>query len=260
MTEIFAEPQASWFGGETATGSIAGRVSAVVGGAATAGRLPVLVAYDIPGRDCGSYSAGGASGDAAYLGWIGQFAAGIAGRPAVVILEPDALAQLDCLSAANAADRMSLIAQAIVILRGGARTSVYVDAGHSSWVPSQAMAARLNSAGIANANGFALNVSNFNTTAAEEAYGDELSALVGGKHYVVDTSRNGHGPAPGGAWCNPAGRALGALPGSPTHDPRADALLWVKRPGESDGTCNGGPSAGTFWPSYAAGLAHAIGW
>ena len=32
------------------------------------------------------------------------------------------------------------------------------------------------------------------------------------------------------------------------------------RPGESDGTCNGGPSAGTFWPAYAAGIAHAIGW
>jgi len=29
----------------------------------------------------------------------------------------------------------------------------------------------------------------------------------------------------------------------------------IKRPGESDGTCNGGPSAGTFWPEYALGLA-----
>jgi endoglucanase len=30
--------------------------------------------------------------------------------------------------------------------------------------------------------------------------------------------------------------------------------LWIKRPGESDGTCNGGPPAGTFWDAYAIGL------
>jgi len=29
----------------------------------------------------------------------------------------------------------------------------------------------------------------------------------------------------------------------------------VKHPGESDGTCNGGPTAGTFWTDYAIGLA-----
>ncbi len=41
----------------------------------------------------------------------------------------------------------------------------------------------------------------------------------------------------------------------------ADALLWVKPPGESDGTCRPGePSAGTFWVDYALGLAHAAGW
>jgi endoglucanase len=83
---------------------------------------------------------------------------------------------------------------------------------------------------------------------------------VGGKHFVIDTSRNGAGAAPGGAWCNPPGRALGASPGSAGHGARVDALLWIKRPGESDGTCNGGPSAGAFWPAYGAGLAHAIGW
>lgn len=33
-----------------------------------------------------------------------------------------------------------------------------------------------------------------------------------------------------------------------------DAFLWVKPPGESDGTCNGGPPAGKFWLDYALGL------
>lgn len=34
-----------------------------------------------------------------------------------------------------------------------------------------------------------------------------------------------------------------------------DVFLWVKPPGESDGTCNGGPAAGRWWPEYALGLA-----
>ena len=78
---------------------------------------------------------------------------------------------------------------------------------------------------------------------------------MGGKHFVVDTSRNGLGPTPDGQWCNPPGRALGAAPTLETGDPAADAFLWIKRPGESDGACNGGPSAGTWWADYALGLA-----
>ncbi len=37
--------------------------------------------------------------------------------------------------------------------------------------------------------------------------------------------------------------------------PLKDANLWVKRVGESDGSCNGGPSAGQWWPEYAIALA-----
>ena len=89
---------------------------------------------------------------------------------------------------------------------------------------------------------------------AENAYGREVAGRLVGKGFVVDTSRNGRGPAPGGEWCNPAGRGLGAPPAiAPGGGP--DANLWIKRPGESDGTCNGGPAAGVFWPTYAIGLA-----
>ena len=35
---------------------------------------------------------------------------------------------------------------------------------------------------------------------------------------------------------------------------KLDAYLWVKAPGESDGTCNGGPYAGAWWPDYALRL------
>jgi endoglucanase len=120
------------------------------------------------------------------------------------------------------------------------------------------MATRLTAAGISSARGFSLNVSHFDPTATEVAYGHSISSLVGGKTFVVDTSRNGLGT--NGQWCNPSGRALGDRPTAQTGDARADAFLYIKRPGESDGTCNGGPAAGTFWPSYAIGLANRAAW
>jgi endoglucanase len=78
---------------------------------------------------------------------------------------------------------------------------------------------------------------------------------------VIDTSRNGNGPAPSGPagnehWCNPAGRKLGDLPTTTTGVPLADAYLWIKRPGESDGACgNDAPPAGQWFPDYALALA-----
>jgi endoglucanase len=106
--------------------------------------------------------------------------------------------------------------------------------------------------GIENADGFALNVSNFETTQDNMEYGTKISQLLGGKHFVIDTSRNGLGS--NGEWCNPPGRATGEKPTLSTGHPLVDAFLWVKVPGESDGTCRGGPRAGEWWPDYALGL------
>src|SRR6202042_2182534 len=60
--------------------------------------IPVLVLYNIPGRDCGSYSAGGAENTADYETWINAIAAAIGRQKVVIVLEPDALADLpsDC--------------------------------------------------------------------------------------------------------------------------------------------------------------------
>ena len=117
------------------------------------------------------------------------------------------------------------------------------------------MAARLREVGVDQAAGFALNISNFNTDDSCVTYGTEVSRQLGGRtHFVVDSSRNGLGPAPDGEWCNPPDRALGRDPTTDTATPLVDGFLFIKRPGESDGTCNGGPRAGTWWPEYALGL------
>jgi endoglucanase len=251
MDKIGAQPQADWFG--EWSGDVRSAVSRRVATIRAARALPVLVTYYIPLRDCGGYSGGGASSPDAYRSWIRAFADGLGRGRAAVVLEPDALAGMDCLSPSDRQTRLDLLRDAVAVLASRPRTSVYLDAGHSHWHTPAAIVPRLRSAGIKAARGFSLNVSNSHPTDEQRRYGAAISKRTGGKHFLIDTSRNGLGSS--GEWCNPEGRALGKRPTARTGDPRADAYLWIKAPGESDGTCNGGPDPGLWWPEYALGLA-----
>jgi endoglucanase len=250
MDILAAQSVASWFGNWNT--DVYSAVHDLVSRAAAKGQTPVLVAYNIPGRDCGGYSAGGSNSPSGYKDWINSFAKGIGSSKAIVILEPDALAGITCLSQPDQNTRLSLISNAVSTLKANSGTKVYIDAAHSGWVDAATMATRLKQANIDRADGFALNVSNFDATDVSTNYGKQVSSGVGNKHFVIDTSRNGNGS--NGEWCNPSGRALGEKPTLQTGNSQIDAYLWIKAPGESDGNCNGGPSAGVWWPDYALGL------
>jgi endoglucanase len=257
-SRIADRPAAVWFA-DYAPATIASRVRAVTSGGAAQDRVPVVVAYAIPDRDCGGASQGGAPDLGAYDAWIDRFAAGLGSGEVVVVLEPDSIAQSECLSAAQRADRFASLARAGRVLKAAnPEARVYYDAGHSGWRPAAEQAALLKQAGAASAassDGIFSNVSNFHTTAAETAYDRQiLDALDGppGLGAVIDTSRNGNGAPPDGEWCDPPGRKVGRAPTLNTGEPSIDAYLWVKLPGESDG-CKGTP--GTFSPSYAYDLA-----
>ncbi|MFD5132905.1 glycoside hydrolase family 6 protein [Streptomyces olindensis] len=257
-SRIADQPAAVWFA-EYAPDTLTARVAAVTSGGAAQGRVPVLVPYAIPGRDCGGHSQGGAPDLDAYDAWIDRFAAGLGSGEVIVVLEPDSVAQAECLSAGERADRFASLARAGRVLKAAnPRARVYFDAGHSGWNAPGKQAAWLRQAGAASpgsSDGIFSNVSNFHTTADEVAYDRRVLDALGGPASlgaVIDTSRNGNGAPADGQWCDPAGRKLGRTPTLSTGEPRIDAYLWVKLPGESDG-CKGRP--GTFTASYAYDLA-----
>ncbi|MCX4752936.1 glycoside hydrolase family 6 protein [Kitasatospora purpeofusca] len=258
LLRIASRPSSQWLTDQSARAT----AEQVSRRAAEADRTPVFVAYNIPHRDCGLYSAGGATDAAAYRAWVTGLAEALGDRRAWVVLEPDAVAHtLDACGVQGdaAAERYGLLAFAVQELKKRPQVRVYLDAGNPGWVQDRAaLAEALRKSGIAAADGFALNVSNFYATDRSTAYGAQLSALLDGKHFVVDTSRNGNGPLGAEAWCNPPGRALGTPPTAETGQPGVDAFLWIKNPGESDGECGRGePRAGEFWLPYALGLATA---
>lgn len=262
LNVIAATPTAYWLDHAFAPATVGGTVSKYTAAAQAAGAMPIFALYALPHRDCGSFAAGGFGSGESYRQWIDAIAAGLGSSPAAVILEPDALAMADCLSGDQRQERFDLMRYAVDTLTRDPAAAVYVDAGHSRWLSAEAMADRLNQVGVQKARGFSLNTSNFFTTEEEIGYGEAISGMTNGAHYVIDTGRNGAGPAPDSAlsWCNPTGRALGAAPTTATAGPHADAYLWIKRPGESDGSCNAGdPPAGRFVNQYAISLASNAG-
>ncbi|MFG2355218.1 glycoside hydrolase family 6 protein [Streptomyces sp. NPDC048521] len=254
-SRIAEQPAAVWFT-DPGTDTVAARVRAVTAGAAARGRVPVLVPYAIPDRDCGGASQGGAADLAAYDAWIDAFAEGLGSGEVIVILEPDSIAQSDCLTEADRAARFASLARAGRVMKtANPQARVYYDAGHSGWHPPDRQAALLRQAGAASFDGIFSNVSNFRATADEIAYDRQVLDALGGPAdlgAVIDTSRNGNGAPPDGRWCDPPGRKIGRAPNLTTGEARIDAYLWVKLPGASDG-CKG--PAGTFDSSYAYELA-----
>ncbi|GGM50869.1 glucanase [Longimycelium tulufanense] len=249
---------ARWIGPDNVRENVEGYTLA----AARKRQTPVLVAYNIPVRDCNQEAAGGARSGGDYRQWAADLAAGIGRRPAIVIAEPDALIHLDCLSEQGRRERARLLTTLVDTLRERApRALVYLDAGDGRWNSPETMAPLLAAAGIAGARGFALNVANYNPTLDLIGVAKELRELLSDRygintHFVLDTGRNGNPDYDGKDWCNPPDRRLGDPPVVGGQD-GLDARLWVKPPGESDGDCGTAPgtTAGTFAPDLAYRMA-----
>jgi endoglucanase len=169
-------------------------VDEIVDAASARGEMPLIVAYNLPFRDCAQYSAGGATTTAEYKSWIDGVAAGIGGRDATVILEPDGLGIIPWYTTINgelewcrpaeasgataASDRFEQLNYAVDVLKAGAETSVYLDGTHSGWLGVGDISDRLIRAGVERADGFFLNASNYVATERLQKYGTWISQCI----------------------------------------------------------------------------------
>jgi len=240
--------------------------------------------------------------------YIDPIAAAFAAHPdqrIVAIIEPDSLpniaTNLSITKCANAQQAYrDLVAYAIQKL-AMPNTFLYVDAAHSGWLgwtPNTTAIATIFQQVLAAAGGndkvrgFITNVANYtvlhggtelydyqgNPCHDETTYVQNLStalAAVGitNKGFLIDTSRNGKGGIrqQWGSWCNVHGAGMGERP-APSPAAGLDAYVWIKPPGESDGTSDssaprfdahcangdatsGAPQAGQWFDSYFVGVA-----
>ncbi|KAA9381504.1 protein kinase [Microbispora cellulosiformans] len=255
----------------------AGRtVASAMRAAAARHAVAVIVTDQVPKKDCSKW---GEADERAYRAWIDAVAKAIGSGRAVVVLEPNSLTRIpgsdSCPAGgrAAAAERYRELGYAVNLLRRLPHTAVYLDGGIEGWPGMAEIADRLLKAGVARADGFYLNMSDYQETDRLLRYGESLSlclhvktkdpgsACTGAEmgavpagapltHFVLDSSRNGRGgwEPPKGKyadpekWCNPPGLGVGPRPTTETGSELADAFLWLRAPERSNGQCTrGGP-------------------
>jgi endoglucanase len=210
-------PQAVWFTQGTPK-SVQQEVKNTVQRAAGKKTIPILVAYNIPFRDCAQFSAGGATTVQEYQAWIDGFAAGIGSAEAVVILEPDGLGIIpwydpygsadgsntlewcqpgEADPATAAADRFFMLNYAVDTLNAHPNVKLYLDGTHSAWLGAGDAAHRLVQAGVERADGFYLNVSNYQFSPNLVQYGAWVSSCLA---YATEVSAGDFFGCPNQYW------------------------------------------------------------
>jgi endoglucanase len=220
----------------------------------SAGDEVPLVAVFGDQHGCG----GGAAALARYRRWINQLAAAIGNAEIVLAFEPDATGLLTCSA------HVRTLAYGVKRLSRLPRATVYIEAGASDWMSPREAARKLRALGVKRVRGFMLNATHQTTNRANVRHGLAISRLVGGKHFIINTSHNGNGPLYRGGhtiWCNPSNAAAGTRPTTNTGNPKVDAFLWVERPGYSNGPCGGGPAkVGAWWEARAIQMVSRAKW
>jgi glycosyl hydrolase family 6/Big-like domain-containing protein len=195
---------------------------------------------------------------------VNELAEGTGNRPAVFLVEIDGLGSSSCM--ARQGDLSLWLAQIkyeAMKLISLPHTLVYVEGGYSDSNSPSYTAKALKAIGIKKLSGFWTNDTHINWTINEIRWGEKVSRLTGGAHFVINTAQNGNGPlinkhrtTQGNEdLCNPPNRALGPEPRANTGYPNVDAFIWASTPGISSGTCSGGTASGTFWVARALQLA-----
>jgi endoglucanase len=231
------------------------------------GTIPLLTTYRLVYGHCRNWSDP-PSEQQSYHNFIEGFAQGIGSYPAVLFLEQDSLITSPCLSSHGLTVRMNELLDAINVLTSTCpHLVIYLDAGAADALRARKTANLLNRAGVSKIQGFFLNSTHFDSTSREMRYGEQISKLTGGKHFVINTGENGRGALRSRnivtqgieVLNNPVGRGLGPKPTTHTGYRNVDMFAWTSNPGGSGGHSNhwpgqsmqGAPPTGEFWPAYA---------
>ncbi|TGZ85611.1 hypothetical protein EX30DRAFT_337951 [Ascodesmis nigricans] len=189
----------------------------------------------------------------------------------VLVIEPDSLANMvtnmgvaKCAGAAEAYKELTVYAVKRLALPN---VTMYLDGGHGGWLgwpanlpeAAKIFAQIYKDAGApSQLRGLVTNVSNYNgwdlatcpaitspnPNCDEKRFINALAPALASNgwpnaHFIIDQGRSGKQPTgqlQQGDWCNAKGTGFGARPGTATGDALADAIVWVKPGGESDGT------------------------
>jgi endoglucanase len=195
---------------------------------------------------------------------IDEMARGIDRRPAVMLLELDAVGASKCMEQNGALPYWEAdMRYEINRLAALPHTVVYMEGGYADGNSPRYTARVLNAVGIAKIRGFWTNDTHEDWTINEVRWGERVSQLTHGSHFIVNTATNGQGPLVPASrvhdgnevLCNAPGRGIGPRPQVNPGFAGVDAFLWTAPPGNSSGTCNGGPASGTFWMAKAESMA-----
>jgi endoglucanase len=196
---------------------------------------------------------------------VREFAEGIGRHPAIVLMELDAIGSSSCMSRNGALPYWEQdISYEIGQVAALPHVAAYIEGGYADSSGPAYTARALNAVGVRRIQGFFTNDTHNDWTIKEIRWGERVSELTHGTHFIVGTATNGRGPLlnPHPATqgiedlCNAPGRGIGPRPTTSTGFPRVDGFLWITEPGESAGKCHdNGPPSGTFWPARAVGMA-----
>jgi endoglucanase len=266
LTRITSMAQARWIGSWSTNDAISNYAHQVYTAAAAQDRIGLIAYYGM--RD---YTCEDAATDPALAEFYRERSQVLveelagSGAQAWIVLEPGLIAQLgEC----EGDPRGAWVSEAAAIL-AAAGAAVYLDAGVVD--DPEVIAANLAGLELDAVAGIAVGTNGYRAVSEQVAAGEAVIAALTqagvdvttpragtdpgtpGLGVIVDTSRSAV-PITEAEPCNPPEAGIG-VPPALVGEGVLDAHVWIKRVGESDGACNGGPTRGQFSQALALELA-----
>jgi cellulase/cellobiase CelA1 len=244
---------ATWYSDRVDTDTMVSTIQTMVDTCAEDTRLTIVV-YGLPNKDCsaGYSSSGWVSSTDDYKSFLTKLTDVVGDRKVLYVVEPDAVGLLaesgGCGSSNNYLANLQV---AVEYLSQNANADLYMDVGY--WMLSDSQVSSVVSVikelvSSGKLKGITLNTSNYRSTSEISTLCSTFQTSYGSTDLtcIIDTSRNYVDPTTTD-WCNVLTAGIGKPPQSETGVSNLDYFIWIKPAGESDGECNGGPAAGSFF-------------